>query len=84
VQASGNLVTGSPDPAGLSPLVAASNPTVTVGGINATIKYIGLTPSAIGLYQVNFLVPQISKGSYPVIITISGQASNNPLMTVSN
>jgi uncharacterized protein (TIGR03437 family) len=84
VQAAGTLVTGSPAPGGLSPLVAASNPTVTVGGINATVKYIGLTPSAIGLYQVNFLVPQISKGTYPVVITISGQASNNPLMTVSN
>lgn len=90
VQASGALVTGAASPAGLSP-VPSLNTTVTVGGINATVKYIGLTPGGVGLYQANFLVPQIAKGTYPVVITISGQASNafggpnpNPLMTVSN
>jgi uncharacterized protein (TIGR03437 family) len=71
--------------------VTGSNPTVTVGGVNATIAYIGLTPGGVGLYQVNFYVPQIAKGTYPVVITIAGQASNafggpypNPVMTVSN
>jgi uncharacterized protein (TIGR03437 family) len=44
----------------------------------------GLTPGSIGLYQANFVVPQIAKGTYPVVLTISGQASNNPVMTVSN
>jgi uncharacterized protein (TIGR03437 family) len=82
VTAAGKLVTGSPAPGGLSPVTG--NSTVTVAGTNATIKYIGLTPSAIGLYQVNFLVPQISKGTYPVVITIANQASNNPVMSVSN
>jgi uncharacterized protein (TIGR03437 family) len=64
---------------------------VTVGGINATIAYIGLTSGGVGLYQVNFYVPQIAKGTYPVVITIAGQSSNafggpdpNPVMTVSN
>jgi uncharacterized protein (TIGR03437 family) len=91
VTTSGTLVTGSPAPDSLSPVPAASNPTITVGGINATVKYIGLTPLGIGLYQANFLVPQIAKGTYPVVITISGQASNalggptpNPVMTVAN
>jgi uncharacterized protein (TIGR03437 family) len=90
VQAAGALVTGAASPAGLSP-VPALNSTVTVGGMNAIVKYIGLTPGGVGLYQVNFLVPQIVKGTYPVVLTISGQASNtlggpnpNPLMTVSN
>jgi uncharacterized protein (TIGR03437 family) len=82
VQASGPLVTGAPSPAGQSPVTGDN--TVTVGSANATVKYMGLTPGSIGLYQANFIVPQIAKGTYPVVITIAGQASNNPVMTVSN
>jgi uncharacterized protein (TIGR03437 family) len=89
VNAAGKLVTGSGAPLGLSPVTG--NSTVTVGGVNAIIKYIGLTPETVGLYQVNFVVPQLAKGTYPVVITISNEASNaiggptpNPVMTVSN
>lgn len=89
VNAAGKLVTGSGAPLGLSPVTG--NSTVTVGGVNAVIKYIGLTPDTVGLYQVNFVVPQLAKGTYPVVITISNEASNalggptpNPVMTVSN
>jgi uncharacterized protein (TIGR03437 family) len=82
VQASGQLVSGAPAPSGLSPVTGGS--TVTVGQVNTNVVYIGLTPGGIGLYQANFIVPQIAKGTYPVAITISDQASNRPLMTVSN
>ena len=84
VQAAGKLVTGAPSPSGLSPVPPSASPTVTVGGQQAKIDYIGLTPGSIGLYQVNFVIPQLSKGTYPLVLTISGQASNAPLMTVSN
>jgi uncharacterized protein (TIGR03437 family) len=77
-----NLVSGSPAGLGFSPL--SENSSVTVGGVNANVDYIGLTPGGIGLYQVNFNVPQIAKGTYPVVITIAGQPSNSPVMTVSN
>ncbi|MGB6944105.1 MAG: hypothetical protein WBE37_17025 [Bryobacteraceae bacterium] len=60
------------------------NYSITVGGIAANVDYIGLTPGSIGLYQANFNVPQIAKGTYAVVITIAGQASNSPVMTVSN
>ncbi|HEY1760540.1 MAG TPA: hypothetical protein VGG72_34515 [Bryobacteraceae bacterium] len=89
VMAAGKLVSGSPAPAGQSPVTGSTS--VTVGGMNATVVYMGLTAGSIGLYQANFLVPQLAKGSYPVVITIAGQASNtlggpspNPVMTVSN
>ncbi len=82
VQTSGKLVTGSPAPNSLSPLT--ENSSVTVGGMTANVVYIGLTPTGIGLYQVNFIVPQIAKGTYPVVITINGVTSNSPVMTVSN
>lgn len=83
VQASGPLVTGRASPAGLSPVTGQA--TVTVGGVQTAVPfYVGLTPGSVGLYQANFQVPQLAKGTYPVVITIAGQASNAAVMTVTN
>ena len=76
------LITGDPSPGGLSPVNADNS--VTVGDVTANVIYMGLTPGSVGLYQANFIVPQIAKGTYPVVITIAGETSNNPVMTVSN
>jgi uncharacterized protein (TIGR03437 family) len=81
VNASGPLTTGAGSPKGLSPVAASY--TVTVGGVAATtINYLGLTPGSIGLYQANFVLPAVAAGDRAVVITISGQASNNPLIAV--
>jgi uncharacterized protein (TIGR03437 family) len=80
--AAGPLVTGAPAPNGLSPVSGAN--TVKVSGVDATVNYMGLTPGSIGLYQANFVVPRVAAGDHPLVITISGQNSNNPLITVSN
>jgi uncharacterized protein (TIGR03437 family) len=81
VNASGKLTTGAVSPAGLSPVSGAY--TITVGGVDATAgSYVGLTPGSIGLYQANFVVPNVASGSHPVVLTISGQASNAPVMSV--
>lgn len=82
VQAAGKLTTGAPSPNGLSPVSGPA--TITVNGVNAKITYIGLTPGSIGLYQADFVVPNVPKGTYPVVITIAGTPSNNPVMTVAN
>ena len=82
VNASGNLITGAPSPGGLSPVTGDNS--ITVGKQRARIDYIGLTPGSIGLYQANFFVPQLPQGTYQVVITIDGQASNKPVMSVSN
>jgi uncharacterized protein (TIGR03437 family) len=82
VTATGKLVTGAPAPNGLSPLTGST--TITVDGVSAVVKYIGLTPGSIGLYQANFVIPQVAKGTYSVVITIAGQASNNPLISIGN
>jgi uncharacterized protein (TIGR03437 family) len=82
VNAAGPLVTGGPTPAGLSP-VSGPN-TVKVNGVDATTTYVGLTPGSIGLYQANFVIPKVAAGDHPLVITISGQSSNNPLIAVSN
>jgi uncharacterized protein (TIGR03437 family) len=50
---------------------------VSVGGLNADIGYNGLAPTLIGLYQINFTVPQDSPtGSVDVIVNSGGVASN--------
>lgn len=81
VNASGTLVTGAGAPGGLS---WVSGPySITVGGINVpTINYVGLTPGSIGLYQANFVLPSIGAGDRALVITISGQKSNAPLIAV--
>jgi uncharacterized protein (TIGR03437 family) len=55
-----------------------------VDGVEATsISYVGLTPGSIGLYQASFVVPTgVASGNEKVVLTISGQASNAPLMPV--
>ena len=67
--------TGQPVP--LTPLTnTLTQPTVTVGGQNATPQFSGLAPGFPGLYQVNFIVPQATApGLQPVIVTIGGVAS---------
>ena len=54
----------------------------TIGGQNAPIGFLGLTPSGIALAQANLTVPSLAAGDYPVSITIGGVASNAPLISV--
>jgi uncharacterized protein (TIGR03437 family) len=82
VQASGPLMPGHGAPAGESPVTG--NNSVTVGGVTAKVVYMGLTAESVGLYQANFIVPSIPRGVHPVVITIAGYTSNNPVMNVSN
>jgi uncharacterized protein (TIGR03437 family) len=61
------------------PLSYTTNtPAVTVGGAPASVLFSGLTPFAVGLYQVNVLVPaESAKGAaVPVSMGISGASSN--------
>jgi uncharacterized protein (TIGR03437 family) len=82
VNASGKLTTGAESPAGLSSVTGPY--TISVDGVQATsISYVGLTPGSIGLYQASFVLPSgIPAGSHAVVLTISGEASNAPLLPV--
>lgn len=71
--------------ASASPLSWESLPTtVTVGGNSAQVFYAGLAPGFVGLVQVNFYVPSLPPGDYPVQITIGNARSNAPVMSVGN
>lgn len=79
VQPAAPLVTGAVSPYGESPVSAGAQ--VTVGGATATVLYAGLTPTLVGVYQVNFVVPQVASGQQNLTLTINGNAS--PTTTIS-
>ena len=63
---------GAPANPPASALLPAS---ATVGGLNAPIQFLGLTPYFVGLAQANIQVPQLPAGNYPLVITVGGVAS---------
>jgi uncharacterized protein (TIGR03437 family) len=73
---------GAPTP--LSPLSrVTTQPTVTIGGVNAPVLFAGLCPGWVGLYQVNVQVPSVpASGSLPIVVTQGGVSSNTALVAV--
>jgi len=62
-----------------------SAPTVTIGGVPATIEFSGLAPGSVGVNQVNVLVPATapSGAQVPVVIrTADGSVSNTVTMAI--
>jgi uncharacterized protein (TIGR03437 family) len=57
---------------------ATLSASATIGGFDAPIQFLGLTPSAVGLAQAILSVPpQLAPGSYPAAITVGGVTSNS-------
>ncbi len=62
-----------------SPLSSATLPhSATIGGWNAPVYFLGLTPGTAGVAQADLTVPALSPGAYPVVVTVGGVASNGP------
>lgn len=62
----------------------AQNVTVTVGGANAPIAFIGDTPGLVGVVQINYQVPgSIATGSQAVVVTIGGVNSQPASLAVT-
>ncbi|HLY16538.1 MAG TPA: carbohydrate binding domain-containing protein [Bryobacteraceae bacterium] len=55
----------------------------TIGGVDAPIQFLGLTPYFVGLAQANIQVPQLAAGEYPLVITVDGVASAAAQLSVS-
>ncbi len=57
--------------------------TATIGGLNATVIFAGLTPGFAGLGQISVRIPNLPAGAYPLVLTENGQSSNSAIVTVS-
>lgn len=72
--------TATPD----SPLASATaTGTATIGGVNATVTFLGLTPGFTGLAQANITVPSLATADYPLVITVGGYVSASAQVSVS-
>jgi uncharacterized protein (TIGR03437 family) len=59
------------------PLFNATTPySATIGQANAMTSFLGLSPGFVGLAQADVQVPQLSSGTFPLVITVGGVASN--------
>jgi uncharacterized protein (TIGR03437 family) len=67
-----------------SPLsTATATPTATIGGMSATVQFLGLTPGFTGLAQANIQVPALATGDYPLVITVGGYVGASAVVSVS-
>jgi uncharacterized protein (TIGR03437 family) len=51
---------------------------VLIGGVSAELSFKGLTPGAVGLYQVNAVIPAGLPAGYsdlPIVITVGSHES---------
>jgi uncharacterized protein (TIGR03437 family) len=56
-------------------------PTMTLNGANIPIVFVGLTPTAVGLYQIDFQMPAtVPAGSLPLIVMQGGSVTNTVLL----
>jgi hypothetical protein len=88
IYASGLGATDIPVPSGSAspsdpPARVADMPVLTLNGNTIKVLFAGLTPGLVGLYQVNFQVPEDAKtGNYNLVLTQSGTPSNRTVLNI--
>jgi uncharacterized protein (TIGR03437 family) len=77
------VLSGQPTPLQLVPVNFL--PTVTLDGQQVNFGYAGLTPTGIGLYQINLTVPSNARtGNLDLVISQNGVFANTTKLPVSN
>jgi adhesin/invasin len=79
------VATGEPSPAG-EPLARVRAPaSATLDGEPVRILYAGLTPGGVGLYQINWVVPESARsGELRLAITQNGEEANAATVPVQS
>lgn len=76
------IATGAPAPS-QEPFPRVAYPSsISVGGQDVNVLYLGLAPGYIGLAQANIFVPDVPSGNYPVVVTVNGVASNSANISI--
>ncbi|HEY4089814.1 MAG TPA: protease pro-enzyme activation domain-containing protein [Bryobacteraceae bacterium] len=77
------VVTGAVPPAGTLTALSTSAK-VTVGGVPASVFFVGEPSWSVGVAQINFTIPtNMPVGQQPVVVTIGGVSSSPVYITVS-
>jgi uncharacterized protein (TIGR03437 family) len=75
------IPTGAASP--VSPVSSATgHASATIGGKTADILFLGMAPYFVGIAQADVKIPSLSSGDYPLVITVDGEKSNAPLVSV--
>ncbi len=82
VTPSGAWTTGAASPDGSSPVTSSNS--VTVNGKVAKVNYVGLSGGSVGLYQANFVIPNVIAGDHPLVITVNGVKSAPATITIGD
>jgi uncharacterized protein (TIGR03437 family) len=65
------------------PANVLDTPVLTVNGTQIPVLFAGLTPTLVGLYQINFQIPQtFITGEYTLLISQNGTVSNQTILSV--
>lgn len=82
------VATGAAVPAGTAAAdlpQPAQSVSLTVGGVPATIEFVGAPTGTVGVIQINYQVPGgIAPGAEPVVVTVGGIASAPATLNVTN
>lgn len=76
---------GPTSPATSGGVVTAANSPVSstyelrIGGQKATVEFFGAVPGAIGLYQINAVIPNVGAGDQSIDLTVDGVNNNQSL-----
>jgi uncharacterized protein (TIGR03437 family) len=60
-----------------------ANSSATIGGKPAKVLFLGMAPYFVGIVQADVEIPDLSKGIYPVVVTVGGVKSNGAMVSVS-
>jgi adhesin/invasin len=66
------------------PAAVTSATGATIGGSAAQVTFAGLSPGFVGLAQMDIVVPSgLKTGTYPLVLSVAGEASNSAPVSVT-